>query len=228
MIKNNIFPRSTPLQFVLRTYQASMFWLPAAIWALVLIVVGIFGKNFQAVTVSSAYTGVVLPLIGGILGAYAFLDDPVLELQFASPRAAFRAIVEKFGVIMLVLAVCSISYQLIIHWIGLDMREYGSIWQRQAAWIVPCIAMTLGGMTAAFGSAQCTTGAMMVGMVWIVEVIARDWFLMTPAAKNFFLFTGALYPKATSVISSQLTILGLSIIFLITGWVLFQKQERFI
>ena len=71
---------STPIQFALRTYQASMFWLPAAIWVLFAIMVGIFGKNLQAVKVSAAYTGVVLPLIGGILGAYAILDDPVLEL----------------------------------------------------------------------------------------------------------------------------------------------------
>ncbi len=48
---------STQLQFALRTYQASMFWLPAAIWALFVIMVGIFGKNLQAVKVSAAYTG---------------------------------------------------------------------------------------------------------------------------------------------------------------------------
>lgn len=219
---------STPIQFALRTYQASMFWLPAAIWVLFAIMVGIFGKNLQAVKVSAAYTGVVLPLIGGILGAYAILDDPVLELQFASPRTTFRMIIERLAVILVVLALCAIAYQFFIHWIGLDMSEYGDLWQQQAAWLVPSVAMTLLGFTGAFATAQSTSAAMLVGMVWIVQVIARSWFLDSPVARYFFLFTGALYPKVDSVVSSQLTLLGLSLVFLAAGWRLFQKQERYI
>jgi hypothetical protein len=219
---------STQIQFALRTYQASMFWLPAAILALFVIMVGIFGKNMQAVKVSTAYIGVVLPLIGGILGAYAILDDPVLELHFASPRSAFRMITERLVVILMVLTVCAVAFQVFVQWIGLDLSEYGSLWQRQAAWIVPCVAMTLLGFVGAFASAQSTTGAMLVGMIWIVQVIAREWFLNTPLASNFFLFTGALYPHVNTVVSSQITLAGLSLVLLGTGWCLFQKQERYI
>ena len=219
---------STPIQFALRTYQASMFWLPAAIWALFVIMVGIFGKNMEAVKVSAAYIGVVLPLIGGILGAYAILDDPVLELQFASPRSALRMIMERLIVILLVLTVCAVTYQVFVHWIGLDMSEYGNLWQQQAAWIVPSVAMTLLGFVGAFATAQSSTAAMVVGMIWIVQVIAREWFLNTPAASYFFLFTGALYPQVKTVISSQIALSGLSLVFLVTGWILFQKQERYI
>jgi hypothetical protein len=67
-----------------------------------------------------------------------------------------------------------------------------------------------------------------VGMIWIVQVIAREWFLNTPAASYFFLFTGALYPHVKTVISSQIALSGLSLVFLVTGWILFQKQERYI
>ncbi len=170
----------------------------------------------------------VLPLIGGILGAYAILDDPALELQFASPRTAIRMIFERLLVILTVLAVSAVTYQVFIHWIGLDMSEYGNIWQQQASWIVPCLAMTLLGFVSAFATAHSTTAAMLVGMIWIVQVIARDWFLSTPAASYFFLFTGALYPKVNTVLSSQVTLLGLSLFFLVTGWLLFQRQERYI
>ena len=102
------------LQFALRTYQASMFWLPAAIWGLFVIMVGLFGKNLQTVEVSTAYTGVVLPLIGGILGAYAILDDPALELQFATPRSALRMMSDRLVVILTVLTVCALAYQVFI------------------------------------------------------------------------------------------------------------------
>lgn len=219
---------STPIQFALRTYQASMFWLPAAIWALFVIMVGLFGKNLKAVEVSSSFTGVVLPLIGGILGAYAILDDPVLELQFASPRSGLRMMVERLGVILAILSVCAVTYQIFISAIGLDMSYYGTIWQRQTAWIIPCLALTCLGFLGAFASAQSTTAAMLVGMVWILQVIAREWFLNTPVAKYLFLFTGALYPKMVSLVPSQVTLLGLSVVFLVIGWYLFQKQERYI
>ncbi len=219
---------TTPVQFALRTYQASMFWLPLAILALFAIMVGLFGKNLQAVEVSTAYTGVVLPLIGGILGAYAILDDPILELQFATPRPAIRMLAERFCVILAVLAFCAIAYQVFIKVIGLDMSYYGTIWQRQAAWIIPCLALTSLGFLGAFASAQSTTAAMLVGMIWIVQVIARDWFLVTPVARYLFLFTGALYPQLPFVLSGQVTLLAISVIFLFTAWQLLQKQERYI
>ena len=38
------------------------------------------------------------------------------------------------------------------------MSEYGNLWQQQAAWLVPCVAMTLLGFTGAFAAAQSTTG----------------------------------------------------------------------
>jgi hypothetical protein len=218
----------TRLQFALRTYQASMFWLPAAIWALFVIMVGLFGKNLQAVEVSTAYTGVVLPLIGGILGAYATLDDPALELLFASPRSALRMLSERLAVILAVLAVCAAAYQVFTAAIHLDLSAYGSFWQRQAAWMVPCLVMTLLGFFASFATAQSHTAAMLVGMVWIVQVIAREWFLNTPVAQYFFLFTGALYPEMPTVVASQITLVGLSIVFFAAGLILLRKQERFI
>lgn len=205
-----------------------MFWLPAAIWALFVIMVGIFGRNLQAEQVSMAYTGVVLPLIGGILGAYAVLDDPALELHFTSPRSSLRMIGERFGMTLLILTICAAAYQVFAGAIGLDLSGYGSLWQRQIAWIVPCLAMTSLGYLGAFASAQSTTGAMMVGMVWIIQVIAREWFLNTNIAREFFLFAGALYPKVPSVVSSQINLLVTSVIFMAAAWQLFKKQERFI
>jgi hypothetical protein len=218
----------TLLQFSLRTYQASLFWLPAAIWALFAVMVGLFGKNIRAVEVSSAFLGVVLPLIGGILGAYAILDDPALELQFAAPHSAMRMLVERISVILVVLALAAATYQAFIHWIGLDMSQYGNLWQRQLAWIIPCVALTALGCMGAFATAQSTSASMLVGMIWILQVIARDWFMSNSVGKYLFLFTGALYPKAVTLIASQIALLALSLVFFIAGWLLLQKQERYI
>ena len=37
---------------------------------------------------SRSFLGVVLPLIGGVMAAYAILEDPALELRFATPIPA--------------------------------------------------------------------------------------------------------------------------------------------
>jgi hypothetical protein len=52
--------------------------------------------------------------------------------------------------------------------------------------------------------------------------------MSNPVGKFFFLFTGALYPQAATVISSQIALLVLSLVFFIAGWQLLQKQERYI
>lgn len=220
--------KSTRMQFAMRTYQASMFWLPAAIWGLFVIMVGLFGKSMMPVETSSAYTGVVLPLVGGILAAYAVLDDPALELLFATPRSAMRMLMERLGVILAVLLICAVTYQIFTAAISLDMSRYGNLWQRQAAWIAPCLAMTLLGFFASFAAAGSHTAAMLVGMVWIIQVVARDWFMVTPGAQQIFLFTGALYPEAPTVVSSQIGLVILSVILFAAGLALFRKQERYI
>ena len=211
-----------------RMHQASQIWLPGMLTVLMMIVIGLFSKFLKPVEVSSAFTGVVLPLIGGIMAAYSTLDDPSLELQFSTPRSALAILLNRFLLVLVVLSVCSLAFQLFIHWIGVDVSSFGSVWQRQLNWIIPCLACTSLGFFAAFSAAQCNTGGIAVGLVWILQVIAREWFLNTPVARQLFLFAGALYPTAPTVHSSQVVLLITSILLLAASWRLLHQQERYI
>lgn len=215
-------------RYFFQPHQTGSLWLPISVLCLFIIVVGFFGTNLKAVEVSAAYTGVVLPLIGGILGAFATLDDSILELKFASPLSTFFLLISQFIAIVAVLALCSLIYQMFALAIHLDMNEFGNLWQRQFSWIIPSLALTSLGFLGAYWSANANSAAMIVGMIWIIQVIAREWFIMTPPVKYVFLFTGALYPHALSRAGSQLSLLGLSAIFLVIAWLILKKQERFI
>ncbi len=116
-----------PFTYRMRTHQSGQFWLPAAIWAFFVIVIGFFGKSIPSVVeISISYIGVVLPLLGGILGAYAILDDPVLELHFASPRSAIQMLLERTIIIFGLLTICAITFQVFLHFLAVDLN---SVWQ---------------------------------------------------------------------------------------------------
>lgn len=218
-----------PFTYRMRTHQSGQFWLPAAIWAFFVIVIGFFGKSIPSVVeISISYIGVVLPLLGGILGAYAILDDPVLELHFASPRSAIQMLLERTIIIFGLLTICAITFQVFLHLLAVDLNPYGSIWTRQLAWIIPCLTLTMLGAFAAFVSTQSTTGAMLVGMIWIVQLVARGWFLGDPIARYFFLFSGALAPTIGFLNQNYIVLIALGIVFFGSAWYLLKNQERFI
>lgn len=216
------------LRYSARTHQGNQLWLPVCLTLFMMLIIGLFRKYLNPIDVSSAFTGVVLPLLGGIMAAYSTLDDPCLELHFSTPGTALEWLFSRFSFILLSVAICSLGYQFFIHTIGLDMSSYGSIWQRQLNWLIPGLGLISLGFFSAYLAAQSHTGAMMVGLVWILQVIAREWFLTTPGANLFFIFTGSLYPTAPTILASQIVIWICSCLLLGMSWYTLRIQERYI
>jgi hypothetical protein len=84
-----------PLHYQLFSFRLDQLWLAGALWALFAIVTAFMRASPSYFSVATAYLGFVLPLIGGILGAYAILDDFALELQMTTPRPAWVLLVER-------------------------------------------------------------------------------------------------------------------------------------
>jgi hypothetical protein len=175
-----------------------------------------------------SFLGFVLPLMGGILAAYAILDDPALELHFATPMPAWLSILERLGLVLAILTVGAISYQAYAALIGIDLGELGNLAYRQLAWLVPGLGLMAMGCAGAFALAQTTSGALLVGMVWIVELIARSWFASDPVARYFFLFMGVNTPRSPALPANQAILLGIIALLLFATDKAFKKQERYI
>jgi hypothetical protein len=215
------------LRYTLMTYRFDQLYLPAAFWALFAIICLFRREPDYVLDTSRAYLGVALPLIGGIMAAYAILDDPALELRFAAPARAERILIERLGLILVVQAVCALSFQVFALALGVDFSPLGSVFAVQLAWLIPALALMVLGCLGSLLAAQTMTGAFLVGLTWLIELLARGW-LARNAGKYMLVFMGALMPDHPDLLPNQLVLFALSFVLLFAAWLLLHRQERYI
>ncbi len=217
------------LSYALLTYRLDQLWLPAALWALFALLPALFLRTGGYILdVTGGFLGIVLPLVAGILAAYAVLDDPALELHFASPRPAWQQLLERLGPMLGVLAVAAVSYQLFMAAAGIDLSALGSPAARQLAWLAPCLATLALGSACGFALAGSTAGALVVGAGWIAQLMLRDWFAADPVARYVFLFLGVRVPDSPALPGNQACLIALAALLLWTAVTLFKRRERYL
>ncbi len=215
------------LRYCLLTSRLDLLWFPLSFWALFAVIGVIRGPEYILVT-SRAYLGAVLPLIGGIMAAYAVLDDPPLELHFATPVPAAQILLERLVPLFCVLLACASTYQLFACSMGADFTPIFGRWASvQLIWLVPTLWSIAWGCLISFAAAQTVAGALLVGLVWIVELVARGWFAYN-AGKYVLIFMGPLMPDHPDLIANYITLSALSATFLLIAWALLRREERYI
>jgi hypothetical protein len=214
------------LRYTLLTSRLDQLWFPLAFWALFMVIGVIRGPEYILDT-SRAYLGTVLPLIGGIMAAYAVLDDPALELRFATPIPAAQTLLERLAPTFLMQVLCALTYQVFALGLEVDFSLFGNWSSLQLIWLVPTLSLMAFGCFCAIAAAQTTTGALLVGMVWIVELVARGWFAYNNG-KYFLVFMGPLMPDHPDLFANYISLSALTFAFLLIAWALLHRQERFI
>jgi hypothetical protein len=215
------------LRYILLTSRFDQLWFPLAFWAL-FVIIGVMRGQEYILDTSRAYLGTVLPLIGGIMAAYAVLDDPALELRFATPIPAAQTLLERLTPAFIIQIVCALTYQVFALGLGVDFSSaFGNWINVQLIWLVPALSLVALGCFSALAAAQTTTGALFVGMVWIVELVARGWFADN-TGKYFLVFMGPLMPDHPDLIANYVSLSILSLALLFVAWALLHRQERFI
>lgn len=215
------------LYYTLITFSLDQLWLPAALWALFAIISLFLNDRGDTYNMVRAYQGVVVPLVAGFMAAYAILDDPALELRFATPTSPARFLVERLGFILAVQAVSAVSFQGFALLLGADLSPLGNWASVQLSWFVPTLALMSLGCVGSLLAAQTMTGAFLTGVIWLLELLARGW-LARNAGKYILVFMGALMPDHPALQANQASLLILSILFLIASWALLRRQERYI
>jgi hypothetical protein len=210
------------------TYRLDQLWLPAAFWALFAIMVVLFREEVRAVNAARSFLGFALPLLAGILAAYAILDDPALELQFSTPRPAWRTVVERLGMILAVCALAALSFQVFLSILGVELSVLGGFGAIQLAWFVPCLVLIALGNLGALALKGGMAGALLAGLVWFFELIFRGWFAASAWGRYLLVFMGANNPGHPALLANEASMVGISLLFLLAAWVLLKKQERYI
>lgn len=215
------------LRYALMTYKLDQLWLPLAIFFIFVLISFIQLGEPQLINIARSYLIAAIPLLAGILAAYAVLEDPALELRFATPIPASRTLFERLGLIFAVQTIFALLFQVFILIIGGDFSIYLSVWHLQLAWIIPTLSLMMLGCACSLLAANSTIGALMVGMVWLVQVIARSWFAQN-FGKYFLVFMGGLMPDHPDLIANHISLFAISIALLLSSMALLRRQERYI
>jgi hypothetical protein len=215
------------LRYTLLTYRLDQLWLPAAFWALFAIISLFRNRPNDVLDMARAYLGTVVPLVSGILAAYAVLDDPALELRFATPTRAERLLFERLGLIFIVQVSCALGFQFLTLALGADFAALGTWIDLQLAWLVPTLSLMALGCAASLLGRQPTSGVFVAGLIWLIELLARGW-LARNAGKYIIIFMGSLMPDHPALIANRVCLLALSVGLLAAAWALLRRQERYV
>jgi hypothetical protein len=214
------------LKYSWLTYRRDTLWFPLAILALFVVLTLILGRPVARFSLARGYLGFIVPLIGGILAAYAVLDDPALELRFSTPVSAAETLFSRVGLILAVEAACALFFQLVLFVLRVDLSPLGGFLAVQRLWFLPTLVLAALGITGSLAAAQNVAGASLVGTVWLVELMMKGWFQAN--ARYGFLFLGAFLPHPPDLALQQGVLFGASLVLLFFSWVLLHRQERFI
>lgn len=220
--------QKSTLAYRFKLMKLDQIWLPFSLWALFAIVGIITREQDKFFDLARIYMSVLLPLITGILSAYALLDDPALELKFAAPVNTNRLLLERLGVIFffqMVLALAFEGYAWLMH---TDLSPMGNFWQLQLVWLVPCFATMALGSFAAIAAAAPISGAVTIGLLWLVQVLFHGFFADNVITRYFFWFMGGRYVMDPFLPWNQSTLIVLSLVFLVIALRLLHRQERYI
>jgi hypothetical protein len=212
----------------LKLMKLDQIWLPFAFWALFAIVGIITREQDKFYDLTRIFLSVVPPLITGILSAYALLDDPTLELKFAAPVSTNRLLLERLGAIFFIQMVLALAFEGYAFLMHTELSPLGGFWQLQLVWLVPCLATMMLGSFAAIAGASSISGAVTIGLLWILQAILHSFFAANSITRYFFWFMGGLNPENPVLPWNQSTLTVLSLVFLVIALRLLRRQERYI
>ncbi len=219
--------KSLSLRYLLLTYRHDQLWLPAAFWALFAVMALILGQE-RGYDIARGLIGGVLPLLAGIMAAYAVLDDPALELQFATAVPAYKTLVQRLGLTFVIIAVTALTFQLFLRAVGFDLARSTDVLVFQLTWTVPTVLFLGLGSAAAFAFDSSTSGALIAGLVWLMELLLRDGLIADKTLHYIAVFMALVAPAHPDLPANALVLSALALVFLLAGWALFKNQERYL
>lgn len=214
------------LKYVWLTHRRDQLWFPAALWILFVVFVLALDKPAARFTLARAYLGFLVPLTAGLLAAYSLLDDPALELRFATPARASTALLGRVGLIVAVHAVAALAFELFAAALGIDLSPLGGVVRVQLVWLVPTVALAALGASGSLAGAHTVVGAFLAGGLWLVQLMMKGWCMTN--TKPFFLFLGVFAPADAGLAANQLTLVAAAAALLALGWRLLLRRERYL
>jgi hypothetical protein len=214
------------LRYSWLTCRREPLWFPLAFLALFAVATLLLGRPAVRLSLARGYLGFIVPLVGGILAAYAVLDDPALELRFSTPVSPAGTLLGRVGWGLLFEAACAFGFQVFAWTLQIDLGPLGGFLAVQRIWLVPTLALAALGIAGSLAGAQNVVGASLVGTVWLVELLMKGWFQAN--ARYGFLFLGVFVPGDPALALNQAALLASALVLFTLSWMLLHRPERFL
>ncbi len=218
--------RRSSLRYTWLSYRRETLWVPLAFLAVFVLVTVILDSPEIRFVLARTYLGLLVPLVGGVMAAYALLDDPALELRFSTPERPRDLLLVRLGLIVGVEATTALLYQLAAFSLGVDFRPLGTLFEVQLVWLLPSLFLIALGTAGALASAQTAMGAFLAGGAWLLHVVMKGWFVANVPAT--YLFLGALEPGHLQLTVNRLLLVAATVGLLMLSALLLRRQERFL
>jgi glycosyltransferase involved in cell wall biosynthesis len=83
-------------------------------------------------------------------------------------------------------------------------------------------------LAASLGVRHSMGGALLVGFVWLVQVMIREGISATAWGRYLYLFMGARQPGHPALVANQLTLVGLASALAVAGGLMLRRGERYL
>ncbi|MEO8503355.1 MAG: hypothetical protein ABI609_05615 [Acidobacteriota bacterium] len=214
------------LKYTWLTYRREQLWFPIAFLALFVFISVFMRHPAIRFNLARAYLGFMVPLLGGIAAAYAVLDDPAIELRFATPLSAAETLGTRLGLILGVQTLSALGFEVVVYALRVDLSPLGGLLGLQLVWFTPTLALIAVATFGSLAGAQSAVGAFLAGALWLVQLTMKSWFELN--GKYVFLFMGVFGSAGNDLLMNRVVLLVVSVALLLGAWALLHRQERFL
>jgi hypothetical protein len=226
----------TRARYELRALGASVLALPPLVVAIFLGVLLLAAYNDARVSQSAALVhhdlaaGVLyllefgIPPVAGLAAAQLIAHDPAKELHLAVVRPYRRTMLLRLSLFglwtLLVAAAVSIAASRTGYWLVTRQAP-----QDQLTWLAPVVWCIGLGAVLALALRSTVASSAILGMLWLGELLLRDYFLGNAALQKVFLFLTIVEPQAAYWLANRLTLVGMGLVLLVGTALLLRNNE---
>ncbi len=190
----------------------------------------------------SASLEIILPLAAGVMVATITSQDQAIELQLTTPKKyaltalARLAIIVGWTICIALLASISI-FTLKLAYLPQPLQPWSAPLQfltGMLTWLAPLLWLVAVGLCLALLLHSRSASGALLGGIWIVEIIFKDYFAVTDWLYPVFLFPTTLLPLVGPVpqnifnswLTNRFELIGTALVLLLIGRVLLRNPER--
>jgi hypothetical protein len=226
----------TRARYELRALGASVLALPPLVVAIFLGVSLLAAYNDAHVSQSAALVhhdlaaGVLyllefgIPPVAGLAAAQLIAHDPATELHLGVVRPYRRTMLLRLSLFglwtLLVAAAVSIAASRTGYWLVTRQAP-----QDQLTWLAPVVWCIGLGAALALALRSTVASSAILGMLWLGELLLRDYFLGNVVLQKVFLFLTIVEPQAAYWLANRLTLVGMGLVLLVGTALLLRNNE---